>query len=88
MANRYDLVTPRAGRDGKTYYTKIGSMFENRNSGYSLTFDALPMPSLNNEGVLECRVLAFEPREREAPRGNGRQQAPASRDNLDDDVPF
>jgi hypothetical protein len=83
MANRYDIVSPREGSNGKTYYTKIGTMWPAKNGGFSLTFDALPIPGLNRDGKLEVRVLAFEPRDDARPA----QRAPAH-DDLNDDVPF
>lgn len=89
MADRYDLLTARKGRDGRSFFTKVGVMFANRNGdGFSLSFEALPIPTLNDEGVLETRVLAMVPRDndRAAPAPRGR--APVA--DLDDDasVPF
>ena len=91
MAKRFDILTPRKGRDGKTYFTKIGVAFENKNGGYSLSFEALPIASMNDDGNIETRALMMEPRERDdAPRGNGtparNNRAPV--DDLDDSVPF
>ena len=51
MANRMDIVTPRAGSDGKTYFTKIGVAFETRNGGWSLSFEALYDPSIATEAM-------------------------------------
>ena len=74
MAKRFDILTPRKGRDGKTYFTKIGVAFENKNGGYSLSFEALPIASMTDDGNIETRALMMEPRERDdAPRGNTRQ---------------
>jgi len=93
MARRFDILSPRKSRDGKTYFTKIGVAFETKNGGYSLSFEALPIASLTDDGGIETRALMMEPRERdEAPRGNGTPpRRPAStpqRGELDDDVPF
>jgi hypothetical protein len=82
MTTRYDICTPRKGRDDKTYWTRIGTAFQG-DKGIQLIFDALPIA--DSEG----RVVAnlFEPRER---TGGGttprRDLAPAG--DLDDDVPF
>jgi len=86
MAKRYDLVSPRES-NGKTYYTKVGVMWPMDRGGFSLTFEALPIPSLNRDGKLEVRVLAFEPRDGERAGGGG---AGRGRDDIDDDasVPF
>jgi len=62
MADRYDLKTARTGRDGKTYWTKIGVMFPMREKdGFSITLEALPIQQLNDDGRLECRITAWEP---------------------------
>lgn len=87
--SRLDIMQPRQGSDGKTYWTKLGSAWPAKSgAGYSLTFEALPLQSLNDKGVLECRVLLREPlppRDGSAPR----QSAPSGGYNdLNDDVPF
>lgn len=84
MAKRYDLVTPRES-GGKTYYTKIGSMWPMDKGGFSMTFEALPVPGLNRDGKPEVRVLAFEPRDNAEPRGGGR---PPRFDDDFADAPF
>jgi hypothetical protein len=72
MSNRKDIMTPRAGKDGKTYWTRIGTAWEG-SKGIQLVFDALPIP--DSEG----RVVAnlFEPRE-----PNGAQRDRQHRENL------
>lgn len=97
MTNRMDIVCPRAGSDGKTYWTKIGSAWPNKTGGYSLTFEALPLQSLNDKGQLECRALLMEPRDngnaapnaaRPASRSGAAQSGRGFADDLNDDVPF
>lgn len=88
MAERYDLMTARKVGD-KTYWTKIGVMFANRNGpGFRLSFEALPVASLY-DGKLETVVMAFEPKPRD---DEPRQQRQSSRrdDGPDDDsaIPF
>jgi hypothetical protein len=72
MSNRKDIMTPRAKKDGGTYWVKIGTAWEGP-KGIQLVFDALPLP--DSEG----RVVAnlFEPRE-----NNGAARDKAHRDNL------
>lgn len=96
--SRLDIMQPRQGGDGKTYWTKLGSAWPAKSgTGYSLTFEALPMPSMSEKGQIECRVLLREP----LPPRDGydaapaRQPRPAARpaafdDDLDDaaGVPF
>ena len=90
MSTRYDLIVPRPGRDGKTYFTKIGVAFPNKDGkGFSLSFEALPLT--DEEGT--CRVLMSEPMERDgeplrqAARGGG-NAPPAGAGPIDDDIPF
>lgn len=97
---RMDIVTPRAGSDGRTYFTKIGSAWETKSGGWSLSFDALPIASMNDKGQLEMRALLMVPRERDGSGtspstrqtfGNGGGAAarglPLPGDDLDDDLP-
>jgi hypothetical protein len=70
MSKRMTIATPRKGKDGKTFWTNIGTAWFNDNGGIQLVFDALPIP--DGEG----RVVAnlFEPRER-TQQTNARQPA-------------
>jgi len=101
MADRYDLKTARTGRDGKTYWTKIGVMFPMRErDGFNITLEALPIPTLNDDGRLECRITAWEPYREDKDRGNGAGRpgpelptgAPEvpepTGETLDDEIPF
>jgi hypothetical protein len=67
-------------RNGKTHWTRIGTMFENRDgNGFNLVFNALPIASLDRDGKIECRVVAFPPRDDDR---SGR------RDDMDDEIPL
>lgn len=84
MATRFDICTPRKGKDDKTYWTKIGTAWQNDKGGIQLVFDALPIP--DSEG----RVVAslFEPKPREQPQNNGGWTGKAPADDLNDEVPW
>lgn len=85
MAKRFDIATPRKGRDDKTYWTKIGTAWQNDRGGIQLVFDALPIA--DSEG----RVVAnlFEPKERDGGQRQQPQQGGGRGfDDLDDSVPF
>lgn len=60
-ADRLEALTPIPGKDGKTWFRKIGSAWPTKN-GWSISLDALPLPSLN-EGKLETRILLMPPKE-------------------------
>lgn len=86
MAQRFDICTPRKGKDDKTFWTRIGTAWENER-GIQLVFDALPIP--DSEG--RCVANLFEPK----PRDNSRQQSRQSDDwgssggwDDADEVPF
>lgn len=76
MSKRFDICTPRKGRDDKTFWTRIGTAWQS-DKGIQLVFDALPIP--DNEG----RVVAnlFEPRD----NSGGQRQQTQQRQSVDDD---
>lgn len=85
MAKRYDIASPRKGKDDKTFWTRIGTAWENE-KGIQLVFDALPLPDAEGR----CVANLFEPRDDRA-KSVSRDQADArersqSRD-YDDDLP-
>lgn len=83
MAKRYDICTPRPGKD-KTFWARIGTAWEN-DKGIQLVFDALPLPDAEGR----CVANLFEPKNDRA-RSASRDQADARdrADPLDDEVPF
>ena len=83
MNKRYDICTPRKSRDGKTFWTRIGTAWEGE-KGTQLVFDALPIP--DSEG----RVVAnlFEPRERQPDPRTVSSGGAASREYDSEQAPF
>lgn len=78
MSKRMNIATPRKAKDGKTYWTNIGTAWFNDNGGIQLVFDALPLT--DSEG--RCVANLFEPREKT--QTNTSQRAPAYADTQDD----
>jgi hypothetical protein len=74
---RYDVMSPRERKDGKTYWQRVGTAFEG-DKGIGIEFDALPLP--DKDGRVSVRLFEPKPRD-EAPRQ--RQSA-----DLDDEVPW
>ncbi len=66
---RYDILTSRES-NGKNYYTKIGTMWPLEKGGFSLTFDALPIPTLR-DGKMEVRAVAWEPKAKDGGSSGG-----------------
>lgn len=62
MAQRYDLLIVREDQNGKSWWTKIGAGFENRSGdGFSLVFEALPIPDKKGEVRVVMKVAAERP---------------------------
>lgn len=82
MAKYWEVSSPRPGKDGKTYWCRIGTMFESKNGdGFNMVFDALPLP--DKEG--RVAVIVRPPR----PRDGEQTQAPRNAtDGVDDVVPW
>ena len=80
--NRFDLISPRPRKDGKTFWVKVGAAFPRDKGGFSLVFDALPLPDA--EGRVS--LLMVEP----TPRDDKPQERPgADVDNTpDEEIPF
>jgi hypothetical protein len=88
MSKRMNIATPRKAKDGKTFWTNIGTAWFNDNGCIQLVFDALPIP--DGEG----RVVAnlFEPREKTQsyngdPTTNRSGGISRQTVDLDDDIP-
>ena len=92
MATRKDMMTPRPGSGGKTFWHRIGTAWEGDGGKISLVFDSLPLPTMNDKGQLETRVLLMDPRDNAGAsqqRGSAGQQTRGRLDDdLDDSVPF
>jgi hypothetical protein len=96
MADRYDLKVARTGRDGKTYWTKIGVMFPMKErDGFNITLEALPLQTMNDQGQLECRITAWEPYKDNQSDNNDTVETPQQSNSgqeatseLNDKIPF
>lgn len=86
-----DLCAPRPGKDGKTYWVKIGSHFAYDDGSVSVIFDALPLPGPDGRTVAK----AFPRKDREdrpaahPAKGIAERRASGGKSaDLDDDIPF
>jgi len=87
-SKRYDVCQAQE-RGDKTYWHKFATMWESDDGKKSLTFDSLPIPSLNRDGKLEVRAMCFEPKPRDGQgEGGGGRSAPAASEPDSDDIPF
>lgn len=70
MSERFDIVTARQYADKttgeiKTAWTLIGRAFQT-SKGWSLMFDALPIPQMGKDGQIETRALLMPPKGKNA----------------------
>ena len=83
MSKRMNIATPRKGKDGKTFWTNIGTAWFNDNGGIQLVFDALPLTDAEGR----CVANLFEPRERQT-SSDTRRQPVSQYDDADEAAPF
>ena len=71
---RLDALAVREGKDGKSYFTKIGAAFQNKDGkGWSVLLDAMPAPNDGQFKVMLREPLPKDDRQRSG--GNDRQDA-------------
>jgi len=64
MTKRYDMCIPRSGKDGKTFWHKIGVAFPSKSeTGFDLIFDSLPVPEYSEQYGLQVRAKLFSARD-------------------------
>lgn len=81
---RYDLISPRPRKDGKTFWTKVGAAFPRDNGGFSLTFDALPLPDAEGRVTL----LMVEPKDSDGGQRQGGNRGDSRSRDFDDEIGF
>lgn len=64
---RFDICTPRKGRDDKTFWTRIGTAWVSE-KGTQLVFDALPIP--DSEGRVVANLFEPKPRQQTTPQND------------------
>jgi hypothetical protein len=85
MAKRWDACTPRPGKDDKTYWHKVGSLFESDKGSMWLNLDSLPLPDKDGRLVVQM----FEPKAKgDAPARGAKPQPSISEDMGGEEIPF
>lgn len=86
-ANRYDLMTGRKDKDGKTFWQRVGVMFPAKSGeGFAIKLEAYPLP--NEKG--EVWLAAFVPHDKDGrlpSRGTSNTSRRVDEDPVDD-IPF
>lgn len=89
MSQRYDICQAKPGKNGKTYWNKVATMWEAKDGRFSIEFDALPVPiAEQNDGgeiSIRTRAVAFPAKEKEN-QGGGSWGGGSN--DLDDEIGF
>jgi len=87
---RYDILSPRPQKDGKTRWHKVGAAFPRDKGGFSLVFDSLPLPDA--EGRVSLMMWEAKPRDDNHQGNTGGGYAGGStggvRPDFDPEIPF
>jgi len=82
MTERLDALAVREGRDRKSFFTKIGAAFPNKDGkGWTVLLDAMPAPA---DGQFKIMLREPFPKDGERRGGGGQHQD----EDLEDHVPF
>ena len=91
---RYDLVSPRQRKDGKTHWHKVGAAFPSDKGGFNLVFDSLPLTDAEGR----CSLMMWEAKPRDdqgggygggnQQRSSGQSSGDGGRSDMDDSIPF
>lgn len=89
MTERLDALTVRESKDGKSFWTKIGVAWPNKNGpGYIVRLDAMPA-SVEGQFVIHLREPLPKDGDRAQSASNDRAEARnRSNADLDDDIAF
>jgi hypothetical protein len=94
VSNRWDLCQAKPGKNGKTYWNKVATMFEGKEGKFNIEFDALPVPvaEQSQDGAISIRTraVAFPAKERDAGQQSNQQSGgwAGGSDDLDDEIAF
>lgn len=82
MAERLDALAVRESKEGKSYFTKIGAAFPNKDGkGFTVLLDAVPA-SVDGQ----VKIMLREPLPKDGQQGGQRNTAPQP--DLDDESPY
>lgn len=90
MIERYELSTPRSGKDGKTYWTKVGVSFPNKDgTGFNLILEAYPLPDKEGRVIMIMRPPFEKDGERQADKPVRKPATPRQANHdFDYEIPF
>jgi hypothetical protein len=80
MTERFDAVSPRKGKDGKTRWIKVGAGFP-KGDRIHIVFDALPLP--DDEGRVMVMLSPYVAKKQQSDAETG-----GSFGDMENDLPF
>lgn len=86
---RWDVCQAKPGKNGKTYWNKIATLFEGKEGRFNIEFDALPVPvaEQSDDGAISIRTRAVafpaKPKEEQQAAGGGWGSDP-----IDDEIRY
>ena len=83
---RYDLLSPRKGKEDKTHWHKVGAAFPRDKGGFQLVFDSLPIADA--EGRVTLMMWEAKPREDRGGYSGGESNRRQTDDLDADAIPF
>jgi len=79
---RLDLLSGTKGKNGKTYWTKVGTAWPSKTgAGYTVYLDFLPMTRTEDGKMM---MILAPPRD----KGDAPPQRQAASTDMNDDIPF
>jgi hypothetical protein len=75
---------PRPGKEGKTFWHRVGTAFVKEDGKIGLLFDSLPLP--DKDGRVNVQLFEPKPKDSEATQ-SGAASAQSGQD-MDDEIPF
>ena len=85
---RMNLCTPRPGKDRKTFWNRIGTGFVRDDGSISITFDALPTPTMHEKYGLQTQAMLFPHEDKGSNQQHAASQSHQRPFDDDSEVPF
>jgi len=82
----YNVSQAREGKEGKTYWMKLGYAFEKEGKISSIKLDALPLP--NEKGEVWLNLFPDDRERTGAAAVGGGAPWPSKEIKIDDEIPF
>lgn len=78
------VCAPRPGKEGKTFWHRVGTAFVKDDGKIGILFDSLPLPDKDGR----VNVQLFEPKPKDEATQNGQASTQSGHDDTDSEIPF